>query len=845
MNAQGDAAPAAAGVNAEQGLTGLTQAEAARRLAEFGPNAIPESAPLPLWRRLVRQFRGPLNFVLLFALVFDLGAWLYGGRRGWPVEALAIAAVLVLNAVLGVLQEYRSEHALARLEILAAPVAWTLRDGRLVHIPSRQLVPGDVVRVEAGERIPADGTLLEGLGVMIDESVLTGESIPVDKSLGAEVYTGTLLARGTGFLRVTGTGARSTMGRLAAVLGQIQADKTPLERRLDVLGDRITRWVGTLAALLIALGLIAEGLAHFVEVVIFAVALGVAAVPEGMPAVVTATLALGVQHMARRHAVVRRLSAVEALGSVTVIATDKTGTLTDNRMSVAALESDDPEAALAVLVFANDADAQAGAGDPLELGLLEYARSRRIDALAVRQAHPRLASRPFDSAWKFMRVTVASPTGPVSYFKGAPEVLLARAELSPEGRARWTQRAEEGAARGYRVLALARAPGEREDALEFLGLVMLWDPPRREVPEAIRKVQEAGVRILMITGDHPATARAVAEAVGMASTEMLTGADIERLSVEDLRRAVRRVGVFARMSPEHKLRLVEALKADGNIVAVTGDGVNDAPALKRADVGIAMGQRGSDVAREVADLVLLDDNFASIVGAIEEGRGIHENIQKFIRYTFSTNIALVLLVVTGVIGSYVLGLRDESGMLLLPLTAFQILWINFVGDGPPALALALDRNPDVMSRPPRPPKSPLLDGPSAAFILATGGLKGSIGILLMTLVPRWGYGPVAIQSVLFLYESIAKLVSAYPSRRMVHPSRHNLTLHLSIGLGILLQLLTILVPALRRVLGLDRLDVRAMVVLAIAIAATWAVAELVSWLIWRQLAARYVPREAS
>jgi Ca2+-transporting ATPase len=258
-----------------------------------------------------------------------------------------------------------------------------------------------------------------------------------------------------------------------------------------------------------------------------------------------------------------------------------------------------------------------------------------------------------------------------------------------------------------------------------------------------------------------------------------------------------------------------------------------------------MGQRGSDVAREVADLVLLDDNFASIVGAIEEGRGIHENIQKFIRYTFSTNVALVLLVVTGVIGSYVLGLRDESGVLLLPLTAFQILWINFVGDGPPALALALDRNPDVMSRPPRPPKSPLLDGPSAAFILATGGLKGSIGILLMMLVPRWGYGPVAIQSVLFLYESIAKLVSAYPSRRMVHPSRHNLALHLSIGLGILLQLLTILVPALRRVLGLERLDVRAMVVLAIAIAATWAVAELVSWLIWRQLAARHVPREAT
>ncbi|APR85730.1 Cation-transporting ATPase [Minicystis rosea] len=777
--------------------------------------------------------------------MFDLGAWLYGGGRGWPIEALAIAAVLVLNAALGVIQEYRSENALARLKTLAAPVAWALRDGRLVHIPSSQLVPGDVVRVEAGERIPADGTLLDGLGVMIDESVLTGESVPVDRPVGAEVYSGTLLVRGAGFLRVTGTGVRSTMGRLAAMLGRIQTDKTPLERRLDVLGGKITRWVAALAALLIVLGLLAEGPAHVVEVVIFAVALAVAAVPEGMPAVVTATLALGVQHMARRHAVVRRLAAVEALGSVTVIATDKTGTLTENRMSVAALESDDPEAALTALVLANDADAQAAAGDPLELGLIEHARSRGLDPLAIRRAHPRLASRPFDSAWKFMRVTVASPSGAVSFLKGAPEVLLARAALSPEGRARWLERAQAGAAQGYRVLGLARAPSEQEEALELLGLVMLWDPPRAEVTEAIRKVQDAGVRVLMITGDHPATARAVAEAIGITSTEVLAGADIEHLTAEELQRAVRRIGVFARMSPEHKLRLVEALKADGHIVAVTGDGVNDAPALKRSDVGIAMGQRGSDVAREVADLVLLDDNFASIVGAIEEGRGIHENIQKFIRYTFSTNVALVLLVVTGLISAYALGLRDAAGMLLLPLTAFQLLWINMVGDGPPALALALDRNPDVMSRPPRPPTSALLDGPSSAFIVATGALKGFIGILLLMLVPRWGYGPVAIQSLLFLYESIAKLVSAYPSRRLVHPSRHNLALHLSIGVGIGLQLLTILVPALRRVLGLERLDVRAMITLAIAVGATWVAAELVNRLIRLRLAAGRVLREAT
>jgi Ca2+-transporting ATPase len=331
----------------------------------------------------------------------------------------------------------------------------------------------------------------------------------------------------------------------------------------------------------------------------------------------------------------------------------------------------------------------------------------------------------------------------------------------------------------------------------------------------------------MITGDHPGTARAVAEAVGIDHGRTLIGADLDRMSAHELAEAARQVSVFARVTAQHKLRLVEALRADGEIVAMTGDGVNDAPALKRADVGIAMGQRGSDVAREVADLVLLDDNLATIVGAIEEGRGIYDNIQTFIRFTFSANVALCLLVVTGAVSAYLDGLRTPAGMLFLPLTALQLLWINFLGDGPPALALALDRNPDAMTRPPRPPQSALLDRASLRFIFVTGLFKGGLGIVLLLAMPAVGYGMLAIQTMLFLYESIAKLVSAYPARKIYHRPRRNLALHLSIALGILLQVLTLVLPPLRRLLGLELLDLPALGALVIAVAATWACAELV------------------
>ena len=386
--------------------SGLTREEAARRLREFGPNTLPGKPPISLWRRLFRQFENPLIYILLFALAFDLGSWIQAGLSGWPVEALAIGAVLALNAGLGAFQEHRSEQALAQLKALAAPLAWVMRDGELIRISSGEIVPGDVIRMEAGERVPADGTLVEALGLMVDESVLTGESVPIDKSVGDETSSGTLIVRGKGLSHVTRTGATSTMGKLATMLGEIQTEKTPLEQRLGVLGNQVARWVGGLTVLLAIAGVAVEGIGRFQEVILFAVALAVAAVPEGLPAVLTVTLALGVERMTHRHAVVRRLSAVEALGSVTVIATDKTGTLTENRMDVDALEADDPAEALLAMTLANDADLETGAGDPLELGLLRYARSQGLDVADARKKYRRLESRPFDSAWKFMRVTV-------------------------------------------------------------------------------------------------------------------------------------------------------------------------------------------------------------------------------------------------------------------------------------------------------------------------------------------------------------------------------------------------------------------------------------------------------
>jgi Ca2+-transporting ATPase len=819
-------------------MPGLSSEQAASLLLAAGPNALPEQPPVPTWRRFLRQFESPLIYILMFALAFDLGLWAYEGRRGWPIDAVAIATILLLNAALGLYQEQRSESALARLKAMAGAQAWVLRDDQLVRVPSTEVVPGDWVRLEAGDRLPADGCLRDAHGAMLDEAMLTGESVPIDKVTGDEGFSGTLLVRGRTFLEVTRTGAASAMGRLATLLGDIVATKTPLERRVDQLGRQVARWVLLLAAGLGLFGVLAEGVERSGEMLIFAVALAVAAVPEGLPAVLTVALALGVERMARQRSVVRRLAAVEALGSVTVIATDKTGTLTESRMDVRSIDTPDPGRALSAIVVANDADPATGAGDPLDLGLLRYAAAQGVDVVAVRGSLAVVSDRPFDSAWKFTRVTVVDDGRLVSYLKGAPEVLLDRCRLSAGERESWREKADAYAHEGVRVLALAWAPGETEKDLRLLGLVLFWDPPRAEVPAAVATARAAGIRVIMITGDHPATALAIAHQVGIAGVRVLTGEDLDGFEAAALTRALAEVNVFARVRPEQKLRLVEALQAQGEIVAMTGDGVNDAPALKRSDVGVAMGERGSDVSREVSDLVLLDDNFATIVGAIEEGRGIYENIQKFLRFLFSTNLSEVLLVSSGAVLAFVLGLRDVSGGLLLPLTAAQILWINLVTDGLPALALAFDRTPGVMREAPRPPSVPLLDRPSVQFIVGAGTMKALLALGLLGLVPRLGYAPDVARAVAFHFMAVGQLLLTYPSRHTWTKPLPNRFLFAAVAVGIAIQVAAAGVPFVAALLGNAGLPAELWALVGGAALLSWGLAEVWSRLVWKNHRAR-------
>jgi Ca2+-transporting ATPase len=814
-------------VNSTMPQDGLTSAEAQVRLKQHGPNVLPVTPPVPLWRRFVDQFRSPLIYILLFALGIDLTIWFLEGHSGWPLESFAIGLILLLNAGLGVYQESKAEAALTRLKALAESFVWVRRDEQLIHLPSVEIVPGDVVRIEAGDRVPADGNQISAEGVMVDESVLTGESLPIEKLIDNELLSGTLLTRGKGYMEVSRTGGASAAGNLAVMIGAIEAEHTPLERRLRKFGAQIARWILLLVAAIAIGGVFVEGFSRLGHVLLFAVALAVAAVPEGLPAVLTLTLALGVERMARKKAVVRRLSAVEALGSITVIATDKTGTLTENRMRVKDVDASDTALALRAMALANDAEHGTTAGDPMELALLDFAVNSGLNFAELTHC-VRQSVLPFDSTNKFMRVTVEENGQPVSYLKGAPEVMLRRSRMSDDERRSWEEKAEGYALEGFRVLGLAQRAGEGDDELTFLGLALVWDPPRVEVPEAIRQAREAGIRVVMVTGDHPATAVAVANEVGIPPGRVITGLDLEKLSPAELSHAVKEANVFARVAPQDKLRLIETLKANGEIVAVTGDGVNDAPALKRSDVGVAMGQRGSDVSREVADLVLLDDNFATIVSAIKEGRNIYENIQKFIRFLFCANFALTLIVVLGALGSFFLGLRDTSGGLLLPLTAMQLLWINVITNGPPALALSLDRNHGLMMRPPRDPGAPLLDTASLRFVFIAGAFSALIGGLLLILLPRYGYGKEASRTLLFLYATVSQLVLAYPARRIITVPRMNLVLHLSVVLCFAVQVLTVFVPGLRLLLGLELPGALGLVWVATAVLLSWGVAETYS-----------------
>ena len=712
---------------------GLTAPEAARRLAEQGPNRLPEVRARGPLVRFLRHFHNVLIYVLIGAAVVT------GALQHW-VDTGVILAVVLANAIIGFIQEGKAEAAMAAIRGMLAPKAAVLRDGRRVSVDGADLVPGDIVLLEAGDKVPADLRVIEARGLAAQEAILTGESVPVEKdqtpvaadaALGdrrSMLWSGTLATQGTARGLVVATGQATEIGRIGGLLAGVEQLTTPLVAQID----HFARWLSFLILLVAGLLLVwgyYVGHMPFADLFMVVVGVAVAAIPEGLPAVMTITLAIGVQAMARRNAIVRRLPAIEAIGSVSVICTDKTGTLTRNEMVVAAAETAEgvfavdgegyaPEGAITpagdlsalarAAALCNDASLrrQDGIwmveGDPMEGALLAFAGKVGSD-----HAARRLDAIPFDSRHRFMAVLTVGPQGRVTHVKGAPERVLqmcAGIDLHI-----WHDRAEALARRGLRVLALAERPeaGERIDAatleggLTFLGLVGLIDPPRPEAIAAVAECRAAGIRVKMITGDHAGTAAAIAAQIGLANPHrVLTGADLDKLDDAQLALEVTDVDIFARTSPEHKLRLVTALQAHGLSVAMTGDGVNDAPALKRADAGIAMGLKGSEAAKEAADLVLADDNFASIAAAVREGRTVHDNLKKVISWTLPTNAGESMVVVLALL----------VGMAL-PVTAVQILWINLITGITLGLALAFEpTETGTMARPPRAHNAPILSG---------------------------------------------------------------------------------------------------------------------------------------
>jgi P-type Ca2+ transporter type 2C len=765
------------GTDAERGLS---DAEAQARLGRYDRNELTAEAPVPPWRKFLAQFQDVLVILLLVATAVSAGLWLYERDSALPYEAIAISAVVLLNAVMGYIQESRAESAVAALRQMAAAHAQVLRDGERRTIDASDVVPGDIILVEAGDTVPADSRVIHSTALQTAEASLTGESLPVAKEVAAMsgerglgdrdnmIFSGTAVTYGRGRAVVVATGMQTEMGRIAGMLRNVQDEPTPLQKELDRVGSMLGIVVVAIAVVMIATILLVEdvsGLSAIFDVLILGVALAVAAVPEGLPAIVTAVLSIGVQRMARRNALVRHLRAVETLGSADIIASDKTGTLTKNEMTVRAvvtasghvtlegtgyrpegkvsLDGDAVEGALRVELDralavgdrANNAvlkehDGQwTVQGDPTEGALIVAARKAGVNAETLEARFHRVGEVPFSSERKLMSTvhTDAETDENVMVFtKGAPGVVLNKCSqelvgeqprsLSDARRAAILLTNEELAGQALRTLAVAYRVLHRgavaaeeidervEQDLVFAGLVGMIDPPRDEARDAVSRAKRAGIRSIMITGDHPKTASVIAINLGIAGEgRAITGAELERATDDSLAQMVRDVSVYARVNPEHKLRIVKALQRQGAVVAMTGDGVNDAPALKTADIGVAMGITGTDVSKQAADMVLADDNFASIVAAVEEGRSIFSNIRKFLRYLLSSNIGEVMTMFFGVLLAGVIGLQEEGSGVVLPLLATQLLWINLVTDGAPALALGLDpADPEVMNRPPRP-----------------------------------------------------------------------------------------------------------------------------------------------
>jgi len=830
------------------GETGLSASEADARLAQYGPNEIQAAHRISPWEILLEQFKNILIIILLVATAISF-------FLGHGIESIVIAVIVLFAVGLGFVQEYRAERAIEALRQMAAPTATVLRDGQEVKVPAREVVPGDVAILRTGDRIPADGRLIETINLQIEEAALTGESVPVEKHTDAlqtqempvgdrknMVYAGTAATYGRGRALIVATGMQTEFGKIAQLLQTVESSKTPLQQNLDKVGSMLARAAFVVVAIIVALGLLRGQ--PFIEMLIFGIALAVAVVPEALPAVVTISLAIGVQKMVKRNALIRRLPAVETLGSTSVICSDKTGTLTKDEMTVRKIyvagqvfnvsgsgyaphgqfsnngthvePTEELKQMLAAATLASDAmivKDETGneendwdiKGDPTEGALVVAAAKAGLKKEALDDAHPRVQEIPFTSETKRMTTLHKNEKGMVAYTKGAPEIILDNCDsilttngvkkLDDATREQVVDTAREFASQALRVLAIASKPDavleSAQTGMTFLGLAGMIDPPRPEAKEAIALCESAGIRPVMITGDHPLTAQAVARELGLLKNgRVVTGAELDAISDEDFKREVETIDVYARVSPAHKLRVVTALQANEHIVAMTGDGVNDAPALKKADIGIAMGITGTDVTKEAAAMTLTDDNFASIVAAVEEGRGVFGNIKKYLMYLLSSNIGEIGLMA----GSALLGLP-------LPLTAVQILYVNLATDGLPALALSVDpAEKDLMKRKPRNQKTGIFTRPVVALMLAGGIWSTVINLGLFIWAMNSGRSLEQAMTMTFVSLVLVQFFKAYNFRSDRHSVFNrpfeNKWLNTAILWEAVLLLLIVYVPAL-------------------------------------------------
>src|SRR5688572_17890510 len=827
---------------------GLTTADAARRLAEHGPNELEAHKSVSAWETFVAQFKNVLILILLSATVLS-------GFLGHTLEATVITIIVLFAVVLGFIQEHRAGRALEALREMAAPTARVVRDGEEGVVAARDLVPGDVIVIRTGDRVPADARLLQSVNLTVDEAALTGESVAVEKTSAAlaeaarpvgdrinMLYAGTIAAYGRGRAVVAATGMSTEFGQIARLVESVDAGRTPLQENLDRLGATLGKSALVVVAIVVVVGL-ARGLPP-IEMFMFGIALAVAVVPEALPAVVTISLAIGVRRMVKRHALVRRLPIVETLGSTSVICSDKTGTLTKNEMTVRQLCVDrqflelsgtgydpkgelmrggqvtQPTAAVQLLlraaVLASDArlvnreNRWTVDGDATEGALLVAAAKAGLDPARLTDDEPRVAEIPFTSDRRRMTTLHGSPPGVVAYSKGAAEDIIGSCSrlfaaggdvaLTAADRDWFRDVEQRMAADGLRVLAIAIKNGtstsDAESDMTLLGLVAMLDPPRPEARVAVETCGHAGIRAVMITGDHPLTARTVARELGILTDHrVVTGQDLDGMSDETLAREVGDIAVYARVSPADKLRVVTAWQARGNIVAMTGDGVNDAPALKKADIGIAMGITGTDVSKEAAGMTLLDDNFATIVAAIEEGRVVFGNIKKYLMYLLSCNVGEIVLLA----GAVIVGLP-------MPLTAVQILYVNLATDGLPALALAVDPpEDDLMQRQPRDPRIGVFTRPVVVMLLAAGLWSGIVNMTLFVWLLERGRALHEVMALTFVTLVLIQFFNAYNCRSdrqsVFRRPFANRWLNLAVGWEVVLLIAILYVPFFQPAFG--------------------------------------------